>query len=54
METHSSILALRISRTEKPGGLHVGRKESAPTERLALVTQHKRIKRKLLLLDTNE
>ena len=46
METHSNILALRIPRTEKPGGLHMGCKESATTERPALAVQHKKNKGK--------
>ena len=46
METHSSILALSIPRTEKPGGLHMGCKESETTERLVLAMQHKKNKGK--------
>ena len=41
MATHSSILALRIPRTEKPGGLQSwGRKELAKTEHMAHITLH--------------
>ena len=36
METHSSILAWRLPRTEKPGRLPWGLKEPDTTERLTL------------------
>ena len=40
MEKHSSILAWQILRTEKPGGLKGGHKESGMTEQLTLSHFH--------------
>ena len=41
METHSSIFASRIPRTEGPGGLHPwGRKDSDETEQITLTNNN--------------